>query len=223
MKKTNEMLQKDVQDALKWEPLLHAAEIGVTARDGVVTLAGSVSNYIMKLEAEHAAKNVEGVKVVVEKIQIDGDIVSGRTDNEVVTDILNAFKMNSEIPRDQVKIKVENGWVTLEGEFPWNYQRRAAEKATNDVAGVKGVTLNISIKPETSAFIEKEYITQAIGRNSSIDADDNIVVMVAGTKVTLSGTVSSLHDKEEAAREAWKAPGVCTVDNQLEVDNEYTD
>jgi len=221
--KTNETLQRDVQDALKWEPLLHAAEIGVTAEEGVVTLTGTVDNYARKIQAENAARKVEGVKVVVEKIQVEVSHWFTKSDNELATDILNAFKLNSEIPKDQVKIKVEKGWVTLEGEFPWNYQRRAVEKTTSDVAGVKGVTLNIVIKPEVVASIEKEELERALQRNSSIDEDDDIHVKVSGTKITLTGTVSSLHGKEAASREAWKAPGVWTVDNELVVDYEFTD
>src|SRR5450631_2197501 len=112
--KTNEDLQKDVQDAIKWEPLLNAAEIGVTAKDGVVTLSGIVDSYSKKLEAESAAKSVIGVKALVEKIEIKFGSDWNKNDNEIATEVLNAFKFNWEVPNDKVKVSVEKGLVTLE-------------------------------------------------------------------------------------------------------------
>lgn len=46
--KTNAELQEDVQKAIQWEPLLHAAEIGVIAKDGIVSLTGFVDSYAKK-------------------------------------------------------------------------------------------------------------------------------------------------------------------------------
>ena len=140
--KTNESLQKDVQDALKWEPLLNAAEIGVTAKDGIITLSGIVDNYAKKLEAEDAAKNVSGVKAVVEKIIVEFGSLVTQNDNEIAKEVVNAFKWSWEVPEDTVKVNVEHGWVTLEGELQWNYQKDAAKKAVKNLAGVKGVTKN---------------------------------------------------------------------------------
>ena len=139
--KSNAELQKDVQDAIKWEPLLNAAEIGVTSKDGVVTLTGVVDSYSKKSEAEEAAKNVVGVKAVVEKIEIKFSSTNGkRDDNEIATEVLNAFKWNWQIPKDKVKVKVENGWVTLEGELEWNTQKNAAREAVRHLLGVIGVS-----------------------------------------------------------------------------------
>ena len=146
--KTNAELQTDVQNAIKWEPLLNAAEIGVTVKDGVVTLTGVVDNYTKKLEAEDAAKNVAGVKAVVEKIEIRFANSFNKSDNEIATEVLNALKSNWSVPNDKVKVKVEDGWVTLEGELPWNYQKDAAKEAVKYLLGVKGVSNNIKIKSE---------------------------------------------------------------------------
>src|ERR1700733_3546912 len=121
--KNNAELQKDVQDAIKWEPLLNAAEIGVTVKDGVVTLTGVVDSYSKKFEAEDAAKNVAGVKAVVEKIEIKfAGNIGRKDDNEIASEILNAYKWNWEVPDNKVKVKVEDGWVVLEGELQYNYQ-----------------------------------------------------------------------------------------------------
>jgi len=217
--KTNEELQKDVQDAIKWEPLLNAAEIGVTAKDGVITLTGTVDSYTKKSEAEDAAKNVAGVKAVVEKIEIKFGSTWQKDDNEIAKEVLNAFKWNWEVPDDKVKVKVENGWVTLEGELHWHYQKDAAKRLVNNQVGVKGVTNKITIKSETHDQIEKKDIERAIGRNWSID-DDDIRVKVSGNRVTLNGTVNSFYQRDEAERIAWNAPGVNTVDNELVIDYE---
>jgi len=218
--KTNEELQKDVQNAIKWEPLLHAAEIGVSVKDGVVTLTGNVDSYAKKTEAENAAKNVMGVKILVEKIVVKFDSSwAKKDDNDIANEIINAFKWNWEIPNDKVKVLVENGWVTLEGELNWNYQRTAAKTAVNKLMGVVGVSNNITIKSSHDT-IEKNSIISAMRLNWSL-MDKEIDVEVSGHKVTLTGTVDSWYQKDEAARIAWNAPGAWTVDNQLVVDYQY--
>lgn len=218
--KNNEELQKDVQDAIKWEPTLKGAEIGVTVKDGVVTLSGTVDKYSKKSEAENAAKNVAGVKVVVEKIEINYSSWGTTNDGDIAKEIINAFKWNFEVPNDKVKVRVENGWVTLEGELSWNFQKEAAHDAVSYLNGVKGVSNNIKIKSETHDAIEQEAIECALERNSAI-ADDDIEVRVHGKKVTLTGCVNSWYEKTEAARIAWNAPGVEMVVNDLVVEYDY--
>ena len=216
--KNNAELQKDVQDAIKWEPLLNAAQIGVIVKDGVVTLTGTVNNYSKKSEAEDAAKNVAGVKAVVEKIEIKyGSSWARKDDNEIATEIVNALKWNWQIPGDKVKVKVEKGWVTLGGELEWNYQKEAAKNTVKNLLGVMGVSNNITIRPGTQDVIEKEDIERALRRNWSIN-DKDIMVKVSGHKVTLTGTVKSWYQINEAGRMAWNAPGVWTVDNELVVE-----
>ncbi len=218
--KNNAELQKDVQDAIKWEPLLNAAEIGVTVKDGVVTLTGTVDSYTKKTEAEDAAKKVAGVKAVVEKIDIKLAHWGATTDAEVATEVLRAFKWNWQVPNDKVKVKVEDGWVTLEGELHWNYQREAAKDAIKNLLGVKGVSNNIKIKSERHDAIEKMDIENALRRNWSIN-DDDIDVEVFGTTVTLTGTVKSWYQRDEAETIAWNARGVWSVDNELVVEYDY--
>ena len=218
--KTNEELQKDVQNAIKWEPLLNAAEIGVTAKDGVVSLTGVVDSYSKKLEAENAAKNVAGVKAVVEKIEVKFTSTWNKSDLDIANEVVTALKSNWVVPKDKVKVKVEDGWITLDGEVPWNYQREAAKKAVTYLSGVKGVTNNIKIKSETHDEIEKEKVELALNRNWSLISQD-IKVKVSGTNITLTGTVSSFFQKEEAERIAWNTPGVWAVYNELAVEYKY--
>lgn len=215
--KNNSELQVDVQNAIKWEPLLNAAEIGVTAKDGVVSLTGVVDSYAKKLEAEKAAKGVFGVKALVEKIQVKFPSSWTKTNEEIANEVLTALKSNWSVPKDKVIVKVENGWVTLEGELPWNFEREAAKNAINYLAGVKGVTNNIKIKSEIHNEIERKDVVKAIARSWSIN-DNDIHVNVAGKTVTLTGTVTSWYQKEEAGRIAWKTPGIWLVNNELEVE-----
>ncbi|AZA92912.1 MULTISPECIES: BON domain-containing protein [Chryseobacterium] len=217
--KTNTKLQREVQDAIAWEPLLHAAEIGVTVKDGVVSLTGVVDSYAKKAEAEKAAKKVAGVKALVEDIEVKFPSSWKKTDAEVATEVLNTFKSNYTIPDNNIKIKVEDGWVTLEGQLPWNYQREAAERAVKYLSGVKGVLNKIKIKSELDDTIQKKDIENALKRSSIYDND--IKVSVLGTTVTLKGTANSLYQKEEAGRIAWKTPGIWNVKNELEVNYEY--
>jgi osmotically-inducible protein OsmY len=220
--KNNAELQTDVQNAIKWEPLLNAAEVGVTAKDGIITLTGVVDSFAKKMEAETAAKNVAGVKAVVEKLEIKyADIWAKKDDNEIAKEVVDALKWNWQVPNDTVKVKVEKGWVTLDGELAWNYQREAAKKAVNYLMGVKGVTNNIKIKSEVHDAIEKEDVEAALQRNWTINTND-ITVKVSGTKVTLTGTVGSWYQKDEAARIAWKTPGIWNVDNELKVEYDYS-
>ena len=218
--KNNEQLQTDVQNAIKWEPLLIAAEIGVTAKEGVVTLTGEVNSYAKKIEAENAAKKVIGVKALVEKIEVKFPDAWKKTNAEIAKEVLDALRTSYSVPNDKVTVKVEDGWVTLEGELSWNYQREAAKHAVNYLTGVKGVSNNITIKSDIHDAIEKKDVENAIARSWSVD-DLDIGVAVSGTTVTLSGTVSSWYQKEEAGRIAWNTPGIWHVKNELLVDYYY--
>lgn len=218
--KNNSELQDDVQNAIKWEPLLNAAEIGVTAKDGVVSLTGVVDSYAKKLEPENATKRVIGVRALVENIDVQIPNSWTKTDAEVANEALTALKSSYSVPNDKVTVKVEKGSVTLEGELPWNYQREAAKSAIDYLIGVKHVTNNIKIKSETQDAIEKKDVEDAIARSWSVN-DSDINVAVSGTTVTLTGTVTSWYQREEAARIAWNTKGIWHVKNELAVDYEY--
>lgn len=216
--KTNEELQKDVQNAIKWEPLLHAAEIGVTAKDGLISLTGVVDSYAKKLEAETAARKVVGVKGVVEKIEIKFGSKYNMTDNDIAANALSALKLNMSVHSDGINVKVEKGWITLEGEQSWNYQREAATNAVNYLFGVQGVTNNITINTELHPDIDKQDIEFAFDRNWLLK-HRNIQITILGNKVTLTGSVNTWYEGKEAERIAWNSPGVFLVDNKLYIDN----
>ncbi|WP_426482988.1 BON domain-containing protein [Chryseobacterium sp. R2ACT005] len=217
--KTNAKLQRDVQNAIKWEPLLHAAEIGVIAKDGVISLTGIVDNYAKKAEAENAAKKVAGVKALVENIEVKFPSSLKKADAEIAKEVLDALQSNYSVPDDKIMVKVEDGWVTLEGELPWHYQKEEAASVVKYLTGVKGLINKITIKSELDDVIQKKDIQDALKRSSIYDND--IKVSVLGTTVTLTGTANSLYQKEEAGRIAWKTPGIWNVKNELEVNYEY--
>lgn len=214
--KTNAELQAEIKNVFKWETILNAAEIGVSAKDGVVSLTGFVDSYAQKKEAENAVKRVFGVKALIEKIEVRCPNAQTKNDVEIANEVLTALKTNWSVPKDSVTAKVEDGWVTLEGALPWHFEKEAAKKAVHYLTGVKGVTNNIKIKSEIIDTIEKTDIEAAIARNWSIN-DNDIKVKVSGTTVTLLGTVSSWYQKEEVARIAWNSPGIWRVNNELEV------
>ncbi|MET3537168.1 BON domain-containing protein [Chryseobacterium limigenitum] len=217
--KTNEELQKDVQDAIQWEPLLQSAEIGVIVKDGIVSLTGTVDNYAKKIQAEHTAKNVLGVRVLIENIEVKLPDPRVKTDLEIGKEIIAAFKSNSFIPEEKVTAKVERGWVDLDGEVAWNYLSEITENAVRYLPGVKGIYNNIIINPEIQNTVEKSDIKKALKRSAIDDSDIN--VSVSGTTVTLTGTVHTWQQREEAERIVWKTPGIQRVKNELKVDYEY--
>ncbi len=214
--KANSDLQEKVLKALHWEPTLDTSQIGVMVDNGIVLLTGFVDSYAKKLKVEATVKNVKGVKAVVEKVEVRFGIEDEISDSEIARDVVNALKWNWEIPNDVIKVKVENNWVTLEGQLQWNYQRETAQKLVDNLVGVRGVNNKLTIKTELHDKIEKDLILAAIARDWSIN-DDEIDVTVLDKNVTLTGLVHSLYQKHQAEKIVWSTPGVWYVDNNLEV------
>jgi osmotically-inducible protein OsmY len=209
-------LRRDIQDELKWDPRVRDAEIGVAAKDGVVTLSGHVETYAQKYAAERAAERVSGVRAIAEELEIKLPSVHMRTDTEIAHKVADALKWDIEVPDEAVKAKVENGWVTLEGQTDWQYQKTAAERAVRYLTGVKGVANLIHIRSRVSAYDVSQHIKDALRRTAEADAD-KIQVEAHEGKVTLRGTVRSYAEMRDAERAAWSASGVTDVEDKMTI------
>ena len=215
--KTDSQIQKDVMTELKWQPSLKAATIGVAVKDGIVTLSGQVENYMQKQAAERATKKVAGVRAIAEDIQIGVSPAFKRTDAEIAESVLNALRWHSNVPHDNVQVKVDDGVVTLEGEVDWQYQSAAARNAVVALIGVRNVLNDLKVKPQLAAPDIKSRINEALQRAANVDAE-KISVDVNGTKVILYGKVRSHAEKEDAEDAAWCAPSVSAVESKLQVE-----
>ena len=214
--KTDIALQGDVLDELDWEPGINAARIGVAVNGGVVTLSGEVESYYEKVDAERATLRVAGVKAVADELTIRLPGVSMRSDADLALAVTGALEWNSAVPLDRIKAVVKQGFVTLEGEVEWAYQRAAATEAVRRLTGVQGVTDHIVVKPRASQTEIRAKIEQAFKRSAELDAR-RITAEVVGSNVVLRGSVRSWAEKQEAERVAWASPGVANVKNDLTI------
>ena len=215
--KTDIQIQKDVMEELRWDPLLKAAEIGVAVNNGVVTLSGQVDSYIKKVAAEKDARKVSGVKGVAEDLRIRFLPVHLRTDSELAEAVSNTLKWHAAIQDEKIRVKVEKGVVTLEGEVDWEFERANAEKAIQNLQGVSSIINLIGVKPKFSHLDIHQKIKAALQRNAAIDAN-KISVEISGSKVILRGKVRSFAEKEDAEVAAWNAPGVISVESYLDIE-----
>jgi osmotically-inducible protein OsmY len=207
-------IRRDVEDELRWDPDLDPTDIAVAVNSGVVTLAGFVRSYIQKYQAEAAAKRVAGAVGVVNDLEVRLPGIDERPDPEIARDAVARIKSELPFSWEKIRVVVKNGWLTLEGEVEWNYQRQRAEEAVRRVRGLKGVTNSIEVKPRVAPMEIRRKIEEALRRAAELDAS-RITVETTGNEVILRGTVRSWAERQEAERAAWAAPGVAKVDNRI--------
>ena len=213
----NGKLYTTVMEKLNFEPRLDATNITISIKDpGIVVLGGTVKSYIEKTIAENAVKNIPGVRAVADKLQVDSSTWKIRTDTEIAKAANNTLDWNVFVPKNCIKLVVEEGCIILSGEVEWNHQKESALSAVRNLLGVKSVIDNIVIKPSIIIDANKvhEQITKEFERNARLDAS-RIIVEVKGRKIILKGEVRHLEEVDEALDAAWSIPGVSEVEVDL--------
>ncbi|MGE8481179.1 MAG: BON domain-containing protein [Pseudomonas sp.] len=209
-------LRQSIMDELEFQPEIDAANIGVTVDNGVVTLTGHVKSYAQKVSAERAVKSIKGVRAVAEEIQVRPMKGAGTADDAIASRALNILTWSSDIPEQDIKVIVQKGWITLEGEVDWQYQKETAEMAVRKLSGVVGVDNRLTLRPQVNVEDIQRRIEEALKRNAEVDAQE-IHVKVEGDVVKLEGKVHLWRERKIAERAAWSVPGVRQVDDHLRI------
>ncbi len=207
-------LRKAILEELEFQPQIDAASIGVAVENGVVTLSGHVSSYDQKVSAERAVKAIKGVRAVAEEIEVRLHKGAGTADDTIATRALNIINWSADVPTNAVKVIVQNGWITLEGEVDWQYQKETVEKAVRKLSGVLGVNNRLTLSPRVDIVDIRKRIEEALKRNAEVDAKD-IHVKVDGDVVRLDGKVHLWRERKLVERAAWSVPGVMRVEDHL--------
>lgn len=211
---TDAQLKQSVLSELTWEPSVDAAHIGVTAKNGVVTLMGHVTTYGQKHAAESAVRRVKGVSAVAEELEVQLPFETERGDDDIAAAVVDRLSWDASIPRDAVEVKVEKGWVTLTGQVDWYYQKNAVEQEIRWLFGVVGVSNQVTIKVRPDTTKISDDISHALHRSWLFDAK-TINVTATGGHIRLTGTVRSPNERQVASMTAWAAPGATAVENDL--------
>jgi osmotically-inducible protein OsmY len=212
----DKLLRNNILAALDFDPSINAAQIGVAVENGVVTLTGHVETYPERFIAENLVKQVRGVRAVAQEIEIRPRFTGTWADDEIAKRAVSILDWDVTVPHEALKVKVQNGFVTLSGEVDWNYQKTAAEDAVRKLGGVVGIANLIQIRPRAEAADVKSRIEEALRRNAQVESDA-IRVRVDDGKVTLEGRVRAWFERDVAELAAWAAPGVKSVDDRLTI------
>lgn len=208
-------LRQDVLDELDFDPSVDARTIGVAVEDGIVTLTGHVSSYAARVNAEKIVKRVSGVAAVANETGVRLPVHAERDDADIARAVADALEWLTTVPKDRVKASVTRGWVTLDGDVDWHYQKEAAEDIVRDLTGVRGVTNKVDVTVKAARISDvKERIEAALKRSAQVDASGIVITASDGT-VTLSGDVRSWAEREDALDAAWSAQGVRKVVDQM--------
>jgi len=213
---TDTDIQRDITQELTWEPSLRDDDIAVGVRDGIVTLGGFVDTYAEKGTAERAAERVKGVKAVANELEVKLPGPFVRTDPEIARAATHALEWNVAVPQNRIQLRVEKGWVTLDGQVEFYYQKEAAEGAVRHLPGVRGVFNAITLAIRNTPRDVKKRIKEAFHRAAELDAD-RITIEIAGNKASLTGMVRSYAELKDAERAARNAPGITEVETHLAI------
>jgi osmotically-inducible protein OsmY len=213
---TDLRIRQDVLDELDWEPSVDAAHIGVSARDGVVTLTGHVESYIEKLAAERAARRVKGVKALAQEIEVNLPSAKRTSDDEIAARAVRMLEWDVAVPHDGISVTVDHGVLTLSGQVDWRYQSEEAEADARKLTGVRDVVNSIKVKPRPGSRDIHARICDALERSADLEAN-RISVSIEDGKVVLAGTVGAWNERMTAEDAAWAAPGVIAVDNRITI------
>jgi osmotically-inducible protein OsmY len=214
--RTDQAIQKDIEEELRWTPDVDHSGVAVNVTGGIVTLAGFAPSLHDKLEAESAAIRVHGVRGIANEITVRVAEEDMRHDSQIASDAAHAIESDQPELAERVKVVVTDGRVTLEGSVPWQWQRQRIESVVREIPGVVLVSNLLAIQPHAVADDVKRRIEDAFRRSAQVDARQ-LTVEAQDNEVILRGTVRSLHEKEEAQRTAWRAPGVSRVVNEITV------
>jgi osmotically-inducible protein OsmY len=214
LSQTDKLTRDAVMQQLEWDPAVDASAVGVTARDGAVTLTGFIGTYAAKLAAERAAKRIRGVRAVANDIEVRPKLA--RTDADIAADAVRALDLRESVP-DNVQAAVHNGRITLTGKVGFLYQAREAEKAVRYIKGIRGIFNHIEVASGSVERDVRHRISDALHRSADVDAR-RITVDVQGDVATLTGGVATWMQYEAAERAAMSAPGITRVDNRIVVE-----
>jgi osmotically-inducible protein OsmY len=211
------VLRRDILDELSFDPEVEAAHIGVAVDKGVVTLTGHVANYAEKLAADAAVRRVRGVRALAEELEVRVPDHKKTADDEIATRAADILDWDSSLPKDRIRITAHNGWIYLEGEVDWQFQRTAAQDQVAKLTGLVGVVNNITIRNQPTLPDIRRHIEEAFRRNAKIDAEQIQVAVQDGGEVVLEGNVHSWLERAAAENAVWGVSGVTKLESRLHI------